>query len=179
MAIETHEHGEEGKPDDDRSIDARWRELTTAANEALARGDGAQARASYEAALVEAEGLLQAERIRGAASNATSPHATRLAPMLFVIASQNLAELDRRERHFDRASALLLDAFDRIVAIAETLDAPLPLRAACVRNFAPALAEIVEDLTARGRSGDLPPLLDRANAAHRAVALAMTDTPTS
>ena len=37
MANETQEHGEEGRPDEERPVDARWRELTTAANEALAR----------------------------------------------------------------------------------------------------------------------------------------------
>lgn len=179
MANETQEHGEEGRPDEERPVDARWRELTTAANEALARGDESRARTSYEAALVEAEGLLRVEQMRDEAKATTSPHATRLAPMLFVIASQNLAELDRRERHFDRASALLVDAFERIVAIAETPDASLLLRAACARNFAPALAEIVEDLTRRGRGDDLQPLLDRANTAQRAVALAVTNTPTS
>ena len=179
MASEPYERSEESKPAESRPVDARWRELARTANEALALGDGARARISYEAALVEAEGLLRAEQIRDAAQAAISPDATRLAPMLFVIASQNLAELDRRERHFERASALLFEAFDRIAAIAETPDAPLSLRAACARNFAPALAEIVGDLTTRGCSDELQPLLDRANAAQRAVALAVTNTPTS
>ncbi|MBX3230499.1 MAG: hypothetical protein KIT84_02800 [Labilithrix sp.] len=204
MATDACGHGEGEGVENTARVDVRWRELTEAANAAFARGELRAARVSYEEARTEAARILdrasrearteaarvhvgaareartEAARVHvGAAGEARSEaararavgEAMRIAPMLFVIAAQNLAELERREGGAARADALLLEAFERLVRVAEDPSAPLLLRASCGRHLAPALAEL----------GGVPlqPLLDRANAAQRAVALALSNTPTS
>lgn len=175
MAIETEGCGHVTETLEERTdaIDATWRAHTLAGNEAFAAGHAERARSSYESAVTEAERLLRL------AERSSLPATLHLAPTLLVIGAQNLAELERRARSFERASELLRTSFERIVAVAASEDAPLALRTACVRNFMPAISEIAEDLVARGRSAELQPLLERANAARHAVSVASSNTPTS
>ncbi|MCW5831813.1 MAG: hypothetical protein KIS78_05100 [Labilithrix sp.] len=142
---------------------ALWEHLTTEANAAFCRRDDARARALYEKALVEAERLFAVE-LRGPRDEPC------VSPMLYAISLHNLADLARRGGDDVGASDLIRAAFERVVAVAESPDAPVALRASCVHNLGPALAELVADLEARGLTDEAAPLVQRVEAAARSIA---------
>lgn len=158
---------------DPTPIDAAWKGLVSAANEALARGDGRLATERTIAALSEAERLFR-EEMR------MSDIVSSVSPLLLTITTQNLAELARRAGDLDRMRALLCGAFERLAAIAESPEVPHALRASAVRNFNPALAELIDALPVHLHARLVPPLIDRARAAADAVARCPSrDEPTA
>lgn len=149
----------------------RWRYLISEANIAFAVGELARARAYYGEALAEADQLF-------VAATGNEPTVTSCAaPALFTIACHNLAEVARREERFDEASELVSRAFERLLAVANSTRAPLELRASCVRNLKPALAEISGDLSARRLTDRILPAADRARRAFEAVSRAIDAQP--
>jgi hypothetical protein len=123
-------------------IDRRWRRLTADANRASCRGDDEKARLLYEDALAEAEAIFVAAEL---APNVEAC----VAPLLYTIASHNLAELAWRQGEHALASELIAGAFRRLVTVAESTSAPLLLRSSCIRNLEPAVAELARDLEQR------------------------------
>lgn len=144
-------------------LDTEWQELVREANEALARGDGPRALERTLAALTEAERLFH-EELR------MTDIVTSISPLLLTVTTLNLAELARLVGDRERAQALLCGAFERLAAIAESDEVPHALRASAVRNFNPALAELISALPGHHHARFVPPLVERARKASDAVA---------
>lgn len=134
--------------------DARFCELTDAANQALGCFDDEVAFRLYVQALAEAERLFDAAQVGG------SP---LIAPMAYTIACHNVAEARKRSGDRVLAHELKRRAVEKLVVTAESpLDA-LALRVNCVRHLRHALAFLAKDLAdadAKNRA-DAESLFDR------------------
>lgn len=117
--------------------DARFCELTGAADKAFENQDDATASRFLAAALAEAERLFDAARL------GSSPF---LAPMAYTIACHNAAEA--RKKGGDRISArgLRRRAVEKLVETAECPTDPLALRVNCIRHLRHALVFLAGDL---------------------------------
>lgn len=124
------------------SEDFRWKELTQQGNRAFNDGDFEEASDTYEAALQEARRLLELA-LQGAQIEAV--------PVLVISyhnAAENWQALDRPEKAVQHYRS----AYERIVGIAESGSALLPVRAACVRNLSHALSPLIAALSETGAS---------------------------
>lgn len=117
--------------------DARFCELTTAANLAFERHDDDAASRLYEQALAEAECLFDAALAGG------SP---LIAPMAYTIACHNVAEARRRAGDRAAAHGLKRRAVEKLLGTAESPADPLALRVNCVRHLRHAFAFLGESL---------------------------------
>lgn len=122
------------------TFDLRWRTLTEEANALYRGGDTASARKHYEAALSEAERLLDA---------VAAEHDARPAPIIYNVSCHNLAELARALGENAEAEAYCRRAYERLLAVARNPASPLELRISCVRNLRNALAELTVRLNER------------------------------
>lgn len=138
---------------------ALWRALTNEANVAFKRGHDVRARVLYEAALAEAEALF------AAAAERLSDEAIDLAPTAYNLSCHNVAELARRQKDHATEGIFLHRAYERLVSIAESPSAPLPLRACCIRPLSAASASLIGYFAEQGKRAAAVACTERAKAA--------------
>ncbi len=120
----------------------RWKQLTQQGNQAFNDGEHELASDVYAKALAEALRLLD-RALQGLDIEAV--------PIL-VISYHNAAENWQALGQADKTVQHYRAAYDRILDIAESESAPLPARAACVRNLSHAMSPLISTLTETGGS---------------------------
>lgn len=153
------------------STDERWCRFTSEGNVAFEGGDLFRAAARYKDALAEAERIFAVEMQGGMLD-------VSIAPRLYAISQQNLADFERRCGNRESAGERLRATFDRLASVAESPSAPIGVRATAVRNLRPALAELIADLAVHERAVDATPLVERAKAAFHLVSDIIQDNVT-
>jgi hypothetical protein len=118
-------------------LEASWRTLIAAGNEAFIANDGA-------AAQRYTEGLAIAERLFCFAKR--DVHACRLAPMAHTIVCHNLVTLEFRAGRSHEAHNFLLRAVRKLVFVIESPASPEALRTSCLRHMEHALAFLAESV---------------------------------
>lgn len=158
MTASARDRDKHDSHDSKASVDEAWRRATTAGNEAFAAGEEMRAREWYEAARAVAESILAAElQADGGAPS--------FGPMLCTISMHNVAELVR-QRDPGQARAMLQDAVERLITLAQGQDVPLVVRISAARHLRPALEEALADAATCKHDGrELASLVERARAA--------------
>lgn len=147
------------------ALDDAWKDLTRRANIAFQASDDVLARALYEAALREAERVLELACVDGPAD------AVALGPMLLTISCQNLAQLTVRAGASAATQHLLVHAFECLFAIASASQARLDLRASAARHLGIASTALVQHLCEHGSPELADAHAERAKAVIQAVSL--------
>lgn len=145
-------------PSPDASCDGVWRAITQHANEAFESGYDALARALYEAALREADRVLELACIEA------DVEAMGVAPVLCHISCCNLAELALRQGNVADAGDFLGRSFEVMIATATEELLPIELRAAAVRQLRVATSALVNHHRDRGNEAGCERVLARARA---------------
>jgi hypothetical protein len=141
--------------DNEKALDTKWRTLTEAGNRAQERGDHVGALQFYEAALTEAARML------AAAIDGGSP---LLAPMLYNISCANQAETVLQTGDSVSARRLLLQAFEKLLAVAGCPASPIALRINCVRHLGYSLTILARDFCDGTEQPETERLVARATA---------------
>jgi hypothetical protein len=156
---------------------AIWSELTRNGNLAFDRGDDVRAREVHEAALIEAERLLDA------AIQTNDPYAARFAPFLFGASCNNVVELARRQGDTQTEGIFLYRAVARFIDAAESPRAQLALRSRCLLHLKVASAALYRYFDSSGMWDAAAALSERTNTVmfmlRRQEAAASTKEPLS
>jgi hypothetical protein len=108
---------------------ASWRRLTLKGNLAVEDGHDIRARPHFEEALSEAEQMF------AAAVSADDADAARLAPALYGMSCSDIVELARRQGDEVTVGIYLYRVAARLIAVADSAEAPFDLRARCLRHL--------------------------------------------
>jgi hypothetical protein len=140
-----------------------WRGLTAHGNRAFEGGRDVDARQLYEQALEEAEAIFAAALIEA------DPESMRLAPLLYWISCNDIAQLARRQGDDQTSGIFLFRAFERLVRVAEAERSPLELRSRCALHLNVVTSALAGYLLELGSSAKAEAFIERSNRAINAV----------
>lgn len=148
------------QPKHEADLDARWRALTQAGNQAFADLADTEALRLYQEALAVAEQMFEAAQDGG------SP---LLAPMAYNISCANVAEAMLRNGDRPGGRRFLLRAFDKLLTAAEAPSTPVALRVNCVRHLRYSFEILSRDFGEEMKHSDINGLVARGIAALREI----------